>query len=338
MRTVSETNDKPQMKNHPYLLQVQTAWLWWGAGTASEEQLWDQFGYGFISHDSGLEGYLPRGKRVLGRGRKLLWIILTAHALLGKIYRPQLLPHQLASSTEPRQIRNNSPGPGPAGQLPARRRTWIDFTCGLTAASASELRGAWESHRVQQLSNERSPVKLSGGECFTLGHSRRVAVTQLHRRLLDTCPVSAPVPTLQELKSSPGEYKRVPGLLGRLFCLAQKLVSCWTLMWSCFLLIHSFTHSVYKDNICILCTCSCRKCKYRRVERRTQNTPSTRNKSFEHSDVWQWSFWHFFLCMYLCRHLCVTQHSETFSVSQFAFFHSMSPSTSPNDYRHTATF
>lgn len=76
--------------------------------------------------------------------------------------------------------------------------------------------------------------------------------------------------------------------------------------------MYSFTCSVYKDNICILCACSCRKCKYRNVERRRQNTPLTRNKSFEHSDIWQCRFWYFFLCIYLGRHLCVTQLKETF--------------------------
>ena len=82
------------------------------------------------------------GEKGLGHGTQATVNNTDSRRIAGEDLTASAVPRQLASSTEPPRIRNNSPGPGPAGQLPARRRARIDFTCGLTAASASELEEA----------------------------------------------------------------------------------------------------------------------------------------------------------------------------------------------------
>lgn len=139
------------------------------------------------------------GKRGLGQGTEATVNNPDSTCVAGEDLTASAVPRHSASSTEPRQIRNNNPGPASPAQPGG---AWIDFACCLSHSLSEPPRGKRPrkiTGSVPRLSEERRPVRLSGMRvCRLRTQQKRGSHTKTH------LPLGTLVRALQELGSSRG--------------------------------------------------------------------------------------------------------------------------------------
>lgn len=113
------------MKNHPDLLQGQTAWIRRGGLAAPLENSWEiNLGMGLLAMRRAWKGFF--GEKGLGQGTEAAVNNPDRTCVAGGALTASAVPCHSASSTEPRQIRNSNPGP--AGGLQPDE-AWMGFSC-----------------------------------------------------------------------------------------------------------------------------------------------------------------------------------------------------------------